>query len=127
MRLIHSLGTHKVPFALEQPIGSYMWKDRKLAAALKKYGASFWPGSMCAFGERYRKNTLIAVCGPEDYGILGDRHRSWCTGKHGTCSFSGRKHIWLEGASTTRAAQYPARLAGAIAKCLLSSWRLGAT
>ena len=25
VRLIHSLGKHRVPFSLEQPIGSYMW------------------------------------------------------------------------------------------------------
>ena len=75
-----------------------MWKDPKLAKALKKYNVVFLPVSMCAFGERYRKNTLIAVCGPEDFGLIGDRDRCWCTGRHGSCSFSGRKHIWLEGA-----------------------------
>ena len=120
LRLIHSLGRRKIPFYLEQPRSSYMWHDRRLCRALSLYGAEYADVDMCSFGTRYRKATRFALCFINDPGRLGDERRSRCRGRHGICSFSGKPHVRLEGAATTKAAEYPWPLAFALARALKS-------
>ena len=120
IRMIHSLGKQGIPFSIEQPRTSYMWQDRRLQQALTLYGVYYADIDMCAFKTRYRKATRIALCFVQDPGILGDERRCRCHGRHGVCSFSHKQHVWLEGASTTRAAECPWPLAQALAKALLS-------
>ena len=72
---------------------------------------------MCAFGTRYRKATRFAVFFVNDLGVLAN---NCCQGRRGVCSFSNTPHVWLEGAATTRAAEYPWKLAAALARALLS-------
>ena len=120
IRIIHSLGRHKIPFYLEQPRSSYMWHDARLRRALQLYGAEYADVDMCSFGTRYRKSTRFALCFVNNPGRLGDESKCRCQGRHGICSFSGKPHIWLEGAATTRAAEYPWPLAFSLARALKS-------
>ena len=115
------LGRCRVPFAIENPLSSFMWKAPVFHRALERLGVEWVKVDMCAFGERYKKPTLLAMVNCADLGVLGIPAQSRCSGKHGVCAFTRRPHVWLEGASTTRAARYPSRLAAALAKSILSS------
>ena len=111
----------KIPFVVEQPLSSYMWSDSAFLRALDDADARFVKVDQCAFGTRHKKPTCLAFSGADlDLGVLGGLATSRCSGRHGSCSFTGRRHIWLQGASTRKAQAFPPKMAHAIARCLLS-------
>lgn len=121
IRIVEWLTMAGIPFLREQPSSSYMWSDRKLRLALQRANVSFIKVDQCAFGTRYNKPTGLAISGSQiDLGLLGSPLTCRCSGKHGWCSFSHKKHIWLQGAATTKAQAFPQRLAYAAARALLS-------
>ena len=99
-----------------------MWKDPKTQQAIAGGNPIEVVVDFCCFGTAWRKRTKLVFgnLGDGDLGaFLGERRM--CTGKHGKCSFSGKKHIHLQGgARTTRAGRYPERLCTLLAQSLAS-------
>ena len=86
-----------------------MWADPALQDALDAAGATFLRVDQCAFGTRHRKATGLAIAGQGlDYGKLATAR---CTGRHGRCGFTGRRHVWLQGQATTKAQAFPPQMA----------------
>ena len=121
IKIVSWLAAAKIPFVVEQPLSSYMWSDPAFLRALDSAEARLVKVDQCAFGTRHRKPTCLAFSGAElDLGTLGCSDTARCSGRHGYCSFTRRRHIWLQGASTRKAPAFPPKLAYAIARCLLS-------
>ena len=98
-----------------------MWSDPILSALLSRPEVRAASVNHCAFGSPHRKATKFVFGGTDlDLGPLGRPGAVLCTGRHGFCSFSGKKHIVLEGRSAREAAAYPPKLAKLLARALLS-------
>ena len=122
IRVIKMCVRLRVPFCLEHPHSSYMWHDPALQAVLLRARSRTVMVNHCSFNSPHRKATRLAFGGGEglDLGILDQPGVVQCSGRHGFCFFSGKKHVILEGRSAREAAAYPPKLAAALAKALLS-------
>eukprot|EP00959_Pyramimonas_sp_CCMP1952_P175874 3675096-Pyramimonas_sp.AAC.1 len=90
---------YHVPYALENPLASYMWRSKVMREKILPFSRAL-DLHQCAFGSRWRKATRVifgCVTASGDL-CLTNRGRLLCRGKRGYCSFRpGRKHVVLEG------------------------------
>jgi len=114
---------YRVPFAMENPMGSYMWRQEEFLNSVLP-SATILDIHQCAFGSRWRKATKLVLGNDSETGKLATTfpQKLKCHGKHGYCSFrEGHKHFVLEGKTmTSRAAEYPTRLSRFLAQILLN-------
>ena len=124
--LSSSLLAHNVPFIIENPHSSFLWKLPSMIALAETPGVRMIVCDQCMFGARWRKRTrfLVGAVNPLDAEGLARR----CFGQR-YCDRSGVKHQILQGrapggASWTLVAQkFPTPLALRLARVLLSSAR----
>ena len=113
-----------VPYCIENPTSSLMWKVPNLAKAILSGPHVVCKIHPCAFNTPYRKATTL-VFGNIDaahLGIFGLERKTRCHGRHGFCSFRpGHKHVVLMGPGTTKAAEYPPKLWHHLARTLLGN------
>ena len=101
-RLITTFMSHSVPFIVENPLSSRLWKLPFFAKLCESDRVHLRHCDQCQYGTQWRKATTF-LCGnidQEDSMQLQKR----CHGK--TCSSSQLKHIQLDGRTLTRKAQF---------------------
>ena len=119
-KLIRLCLRHDVMVVVENPGGSRLWIAPEMASLLPR-AASDHMVDYCAFGTEWRKTTrLVSWCQP--LARLPPR----CSGKKGFCSFSGCKHVQLEGFAggqfkTAAASAYPVKMCRLLAPQLCSA------
>ena len=113
-----------VPVFLEHPESALSWHAPPLAALLRSDHCRIACASMCAFGAPWRKHGRI-VCW---HACIDRFHFRRCTGHHGFCSFSHKRHRVLEGRDpisnklwATIAAKYPSRFCTAACQSLIDA------
>ena len=107
----------RVPFYIENPLTSRLWKTHELRGLAKLTHSVFVNFDFCQFGEPWRKSTQLLVSRHSDIRVI---ERKCKFGRGFVCSATGKRHIVLSGASggvfwTARAQAYPHRLCRAIA------------
>ena len=126
LRIVKLALAHNVPFIIENPHSSFLWKLPSMIALAETPGVRMIVCDQCMFGARWRKRTrfLVGAVNPLDAEGLARR----CFGQR-YCDRSGVKHQILQGrapggASWTLVAQkFPTPLALRLARVLLSSAR----
>ena len=116
-----------VPFAVENPRASWLWKLPVWRGIVDDPRTTLCCCDQCMYGAPWRKRTGL-LCGnipTESLAKLDKR----CNGSRGCCDRTGRQHILLIGTDghgvcwTKRAQSYPLKLAQAIANCLIENVR----
>ena len=119
-KLIRLCLRHNVMVVVENPGSSRLWIAPEMASLIPR-AASDNMVDYCAFGTEWRKRTrLVAWCQP----LV--RLPPLCSGKKGFCSFSGCKHVLLEGFTggefkTAAASAYPVKMCRLLAPQLCSA------
>ena len=117
--LVQCLNRCRVPWALENPATLRCWlmpEMVKIAAASNSITLAF-----CQYGEPWRKRTAIL-----HHGIALEQLERQCTGVHGYCSRTNKRHLLLRGVNAnhqfwTRVAQpYPLLLCRELAQELVA-------
>ena len=124
LKIIAACNSAGVPWILENPHSSYMFKTPELAKLADRRYVSTIVSDFCQFGTRWRKRTrfLSGHLHPDELARLSKT----CDGRNGICSRTGRPHLQLEGASpegvrwTAIAQTYPQAINRALAKTLVS-------
>ena len=109
-----------VPWILEQPQRSLMWKRPEIEKLIASTGAFSITTEQCQWGRKWRKATRFLLGGvdPQDAESLARR----CP--PGICTRTGRPHLHLQGrtaagtAVTAIAAEYPPALCKALVRIL---------
>ena len=129
LRLIRCFNRYQVPWFLENPHSSMMWKIpalRKLAAAphIKEVTVD-----ICSYGTRWRKRTHLLFGNAPECCVQHLRGR-FCCGR-GVCSYTNKRHIELSGPHPTRrvpwtkvAEPYPLGLCRDLAIALTSAFNV---
>ena len=121
LRLMRTFTRWRIPFILEQPVGSRFRHLPELHRLVRAEPTRFEEVVLdqCAYGAPYQKRTWLLLYRIEDSGRLR-AHRP-CTARHGVCSHTGLPHVELVGAKMTApAAHYPLRRGDALARALTS-------
>lgn len=123
LAVLSECNRQKIPWSLENPYSSVLFKIPQIANLISCEPSSFIRSCMCAFGARWRKPTGVLVgnvCTSFASEVLC-RH---CKNKNGICDYSNKKHIILSGSAPgavpwTRIAQaYPKDFSDALADTL---------
>ena len=115
----------QLPCMLENPSGSYLFQARAIQILLGSSVCNSFTLDQCAFGSAWRKRTQISTWNCSECDRLNHR----CSGRRGSCSFTGDPHVVLRGCSsngkllTALAQEYPSTLAPALGQVLLDSHR----
>ena len=115
----------RIPFSLEQPLTSKMWKVPELTSIAMH--CLFVELDQCMFGTPWKKPTRFLCYGIEDVGRLTGPGR--CKGKQGCCSRTGQRHVLLTGSGpngrplTSHASHFPKLLCTALAHSLTENRR----
>ena len=122
LRILRLHIKHNVPFILENPRLSLLWKAGPIGPILKH--CDLCDVDFCMFGTPWRKPTKLAVFNlPEINDEMKVCHR------RGWCERTGKRHIILEGKDpqgvfwTARAAPYPRKFCQALARVIVSRLR----
>ena len=124
IRLLHKQG---VPWILEHPHGSFLFKTEAVENWMKSRTIGSAVLDQCQFGVAWRKRTRL-LCGNLDMRTVAFVNRR-CHAQRGYCSRTGRKHFHLEGVApsgqkwTSLAAAYPKALGMHLAKALSDDFR----
>ena len=119
-KLIRLCLRYNVMVVVENPSSSRLWTAPEMASLLLRAESDSMVG-YCAFGTEWRKRTrLMSGCRPLE------RLPPLCSGKKGFCSFSGCKHVMLEGFTggefkTAAASAYPVKMCRLLAPQLCSA------
>jgi hypothetical protein len=125
LQLIGDLLAAGISWAFEHPQNSYVFHTAEMQKILCDSRVHTFVLDQCAYGARWRKSTRFVFGNICVQDTMSMRRR--CCGQHGICSFTGRKHVVLEGRSskgrnlTEEAAAYPPRLYHALAKALTAT------
>ena len=122
LSLMHDLFVAGVPFCLEHPSSSFLWKTFEVQQWMKKKNVYVVSLDQCQWQARWRKSTtlMFALVSPED---IEKFHRK-CGGRGGWCPKHRRYHLRLEGHApngkswTSIASEYPQSLARDIVNTL---------
>ena len=119
-QLIRLCLKHNVMVVVENPSGSRLWITPEFQKLLP-LAASDDLVDYCAFGTSWRKRTRLVAWGRGLTGLP-----PLCGGRQGFCSFSGCKHVKLEGFAekgtfmTAAASAYPTKLCRHVAPQLIA-------
>ena len=108
----------RVPFYIENPLTSRLWKTTEIKELLALPHSLFMQFYFCQFGEPWRKSTQLLVSRHADMRAIEKRCHF---GRGFICSATGKRHVQLTGAvggvfMTARAQAYPRRLCRALAR-----------
>ena len=127
IRMLNRIG---VPWMLEHPRTSRMWKLPEVMRLLKHPRVRTTFLDQCQFGSAWRKSTTI-MSGFVDDGDLVKLAWQCRPHQQGFCSRTGKKHVILRGSCpgtnkpmTHFAAAYPAKLNSALARILVDQVRM---
>ena len=126
LRIVRWCLRYEVPFLLESPRTSWMFKVAELQDLVRPGAAFFVDCDQCMYGRPWRKSTRFLAGNLEDVGV--GRIEEKCGGR-GLCRRTTRPHWVLQGRSAerhnwTRIAQtYPPRLGRNIAETFDASAR----
>ena len=124
--IIKSLQRQRVPWVLEHPHASYVFKTTQMLQWLESDSVHFRVVDQCRFGSPWRKRTRL-VFGNVD-PLDTERLNVMCTGGGGFCG-DGKRHVILQGGAghgkdmTSLAQAYPKRVCVAMAQSLTAAGR----
>ena len=126
IRIIRKLDEHHVPWILEQPLSSNMWRLPFFQRVQHKSHLSFLRVHQCQYGRRWKKATGLLCSRVDEFDA--QRVSKTCQGRNGICSRTNLSHIQLLGGRMTKLAEpYPKALCDHLAYVLLGDWRLKRT
>ena len=126
LKLIRLFNRYGVPWVLENPYSSMLWKIPAIRQLASKPSSFNLTVDFCSYGTPWRKRTCFL------FGNLRREHAAHmqdhiCQGR-GQCSFTGKKHIELTGPRPVRrvpwarvAEPYPRKLCTALAHVFLAA------
>ena len=130
LNIIAMLNRLGVPWLLEHPRTSRMWKLPEVVRLLKHPKVRVTFLDQCQFGSAWRKSTTIMSGGIEEQDLT-KLERKCRPHRRGFCSRTGKKHVILRGACpgtgkpmTHFAAAYPPRLNSLLARILVDQVRM---
>lgn len=124
-KLMHEILTAGASWGFEHPLNSYVFRTREMQELLANPRVHTLVLDQCAFGARWRKSTRFVFGNVCEQDTMSLRLR--CCGKHGMCSLTRKRHVTLQGRSSSgrnlaeEAAAYPPRLYHALAKALTAA------
>ena len=126
LQLLGTLLKYRVPWALENPQSSLLWKTPDFPKLLLRPDVSSCVFDQCAFGTPWRKRTrvMFGMCDYDDIEALG----TYKCNSHKQCHYSRKPHVKLVGTMpgssvprTAIAQTYPTRLSRTLATILVAA------
>ena len=123
-RVIVACVRRGVPVAVENPGSSFLWLTSWFTRLAAVHPPSEVVLDYCSLGTPWRKRTKLRSWHLDLSGI-----GSKCSSSHGLCSFTGRKHLVLEGRApdgrfwTVVAQPYPKDFCRMVAKRFIAEWQ----
>ena len=128
LKLISSLEAHRVPWLLEHPRSSKLWRTQEFISLANRSHIEICHLDQCQYGTRWRKATTL-MCSHVDPYNLHRLHRRCHKSRSGLCNATGKAHIQLRGLHssgipmTSLASSYPRDLAQDISFVLVDEAR----